>query len=193
MPNLHKVKNTVAIVVAHGKSELIMSQYIKSNLRLPIEIYSEKNGRQNIQIESLLRVLEKGDFSTFNKFINYYPVEVEKKQIKGCKLFPIMDWDNCNKELYEEYKSGEMFKNIWLAPYIVPIWSYPNLDEVLCSCGIIDKKPSDRNKGSDYQRIFPIHRGELDIIQVEKLRDSLKKCNKTNLDVFLDYCLSNVN
>ena len=50
MPNLHKVKNTVAIVVAHGKSELIMSQYIKSNLRLPIEIYSEKNGRQNIQI-----------------------------------------------------------------------------------------------------------------------------------------------
>ena len=38
------------IIIAHGKSELLLAEYIKSNLHLPIEIYSLKNGKTSIMI-----------------------------------------------------------------------------------------------------------------------------------------------
>ena len=32
------------VVIAHGKSEFLLAEHIKSNLHLPIEIYANKNG-----------------------------------------------------------------------------------------------------------------------------------------------------
>lgn len=49
-PKVRYVKN---IVLVHGKSEQIICEYIKSNLRLPIEIFSHNNGKNNIEINSV--------------------------------------------------------------------------------------------------------------------------------------------
>lgn len=46
------------IIIAHGKSELLLAEHIKSNLHLPIEIYAEKNGKSSIQIDSLKTIFK---------------------------------------------------------------------------------------------------------------------------------------
>ena len=43
-----------AIVIAHGKSEKNIGDYVKSNLKLKLEIVSDKKGAKSIQINSLL-------------------------------------------------------------------------------------------------------------------------------------------
>ena len=40
------------IIIAHGKSELLLAEHIKSNLHLPIEIYSLKNTPSSVLIFS---------------------------------------------------------------------------------------------------------------------------------------------
>lgn len=45
------------VVIAHGKSEFLLAEHIKSNLHLPIEIYANKNGSTSIQIDGLMNIL----------------------------------------------------------------------------------------------------------------------------------------
>lgn len=75
-----------AIVIVHGKSEKQVCEYIKSNLRLKIEIESEKKGEKSIQITSLMRILNNSKFRTQGAFLkNYYDVEVVGEgRKKGC-------------------------------------------------------------------------------------------------------------
>ena len=42
------------VVIAHGKSELLLAEHIKSNLHLPIEIYLLKNGN-NIKYKNNIK------------------------------------------------------------------------------------------------------------------------------------------
>ena len=76
---------------------------------------------------------------------------------------PIMDLDDTNEERKQKYISGEMLKNHWLSPYIVPVWNKENLDEVLLDLKLIDKLPNDREKGKIYRNLFPTNKGETDI------------------------------
>lgn len=50
MPQLNYTK---AIVIVQGKSEKQICQYIKSKLRLKMEIVSNNNGESSIQITSI--------------------------------------------------------------------------------------------------------------------------------------------
>lgn len=45
-----------AVVIVHGKSEKQICEYIKSNLRLKIDIVSEKRGEKSIQINGLMNI-----------------------------------------------------------------------------------------------------------------------------------------
>ena len=47
---LKKLNYCKGIVIAHGKSELLLAEHIKSNLHLPIEIYAESNGKTSILV-----------------------------------------------------------------------------------------------------------------------------------------------
>ena len=60
---------------------------------------------------------------------------------------PIMDLDDTSEDTKQQYISGELFKNNWLSPYIVPIWNKNNLDEVLLDLKLIDKLPNNKEKG----------------------------------------------
>jgi len=60
---------TTAVVIVHGKSELVMCQHIRKNLRLKIEIAAEKKGEKSIQINGLLKFLESRHFSDLDNFL----------------------------------------------------------------------------------------------------------------------------
>lgn len=177
------------IVIAHGKSELLLAEHIKSNLHLPIEIYSLKNGKMSIQIDSLMTILGNNDFKSKSKLKQKYFIEEKNKKLVNFFVMPIMDLDDTTEEKIEKYKSGEMFRNHWLSSYIVPIWNDTNLDHVLYDLNLISKLPNDKEKGKVYEDIFPKNKGQADLEQVNKLLKNFESTTKTNMDVFIRKCL----
>ena len=177
------------IVIAHGKSELLLAEHIKSNLHLPIEIYSLKNGKTSIQIDSLMTILGNNDFKSKSKLKRKYFIEEKNKKLVNFFVMPIMDLDDTTEEKIEKYKSGKMFRNHWLSSYIVPIWNDINLDHVLHDLNLISKLPNDKEKGKVYEELFPKNKGQADIEQVDNLLRYFESTPKTNMDVFIRKCL----
>ena len=177
------------IVIAHGKSELLLAEHIKSNLHLPIEIYSLKNGKTSIQIDSLMTILGNNDFKSKSKLKRKYFIEEKNKKLVNFFVMPIMDLDDTTEEKIEKYKSGKMFRNHWLSSYIVPIWNDINLDHVLHDLNLISKLPNDKEKGKVYEELFPKNKGQADIEQVDNLLRYFESTAKTTMDVFIRKCL----
>lgn len=181
--------NTKAIVIVHGKSELAITQFVRSNLRLPIDIVSRDKGRSSIQINSLHNILTDFRFKNIRQFgSNFTSVEIKKKEIVGCKIFIIMDLDDATPKEQEAYKNGVMFNKYWLKDYIVPIYNNTCLEDVLKNMGY--PYATTKSKKGDYVTVFPVadSRGA-DRNQIEDFCDSCKKCKHTNMEVLLEYCL----
>ncbi len=189
---VRKLNYCKGIVIAHGKSELLLAEHIKSNLHLSIEIYAESNGKTSIQIDSLITVLGNNIFKNKIEFNKRYIVEEEKGVLKNFSLMPIMDLDDTSDYKKQKYISGEMFKNHWLNPYIIPIWNKNNLDEVLLDLKLIDKLPNNKEKGRLYRDLFPTNNGESDIQQVKNLMEKFEKSTRTNMQVFIKKCLDSL-
>lgn len=180
------------IIIAHGKSELLLAEHIKSNLHLPIEIYSLKNGKTSIQIDSLMTILGNNDFKNKSKLKQKYIIEENNKKFINFFIMPIMDLDDTTEEKIKKYKNGEMFKNHWLSPYIIPIWNDINLDHVLYDLKLISKLPNDKEKGKVYEELFPKNTGQADLEQVNKLLKYFESTTKTNMNIFIDKCLESL-
>lgn len=180
------------IIIAHGKSELLLAEHIKSNLHLPIEIYSLKNGKTSIQIDSLMTILGNNDFKNKSKLKQKYIIEVNNKKFINFFIMPIMDLDDTTEEKIKKYKNGEMFKNHWLSPYIIPIWNDINLDHVLYDLKLISKLPNDKEKGKVYEELFPKNTGQADLEQVNKLLKYFESTTKTNMNIFIEKCLESL-
>lgn len=187
-----KINFCKGVIIAHGKCELLLAEYIKSNLHLPIEIYAENNGKTSIQIEGLTKVLGNNIFKNKRTFKQKYTVEEKNGVFKDFSIMPIMDLDDTDEERMKEYISGKMFEKHWLNPYIIPIWNYKNLDEVLLDIKLINKLPNDKEKGKTYRSLFPINSGKSDIQQIEELLGKFEKSNKTNIEIFIKKCLNSV-
>ncbi len=180
-----------ALVIVHGASELQLAQYVKTKLRLPLEIYSRDNGRTSIQINGLMNILENSSIlKNANNFINnYYTIERYNGIPKNFRVFPIMDTDDCkSEEIRGRYIDGSLFKNHWLNQYIVPIFNTESLEDVMIKCKLIDKNLSDREKISTYQKLFPVSKGSPE--DVKSLCERFRACESTNLNDFFDYCLN---
>ncbi len=180
------------VVIAHGKSELFLAEHIKSNLHLPIKIYSKNNGKTSIQIDSLMTILRNNVFKNKRVFTQEYIIEEENGVLKNFLVMPIMDLDDTSEDKKQKYISGEMFKNHWLSPYILPIWNKNNLDEVLFELKLIDKLPNDKEKGKVYRELFQTNNGESDKKQVERLMKMFEKSDRTNMQVFIKKCLDSL-
>ena len=180
------------IIIAHGKSELLLAEHIKSNLHLPIEIYSLKNGKTSIQIYSLMTILGNNDFKNKSKLKQKYIIEEKNKKFINFFIMPIMDLDDTTEEKIKKYKNGEMFKNHWLSPYIIPIWNDINLDHVLYDLKLISKLPNDKEKGKVYEELFPKNTGQADLEQVNKLLKYFESTEKTNMNIFVEKCLESL-
>ncbi len=180
------------IIIAHGKSELLLAEHIKSNLHLPIEIYSLKNGKTSIQIDSLMTILGNNDFKNKSKLKQKYIIEEKNKKFINFFIMPIMDLDDTTEEKIKKYKNGEMFKNHWLSPYIIPIWNDINLDHVLYDLKLISKLPNDKEKGKVYEELFQKNTGQADLEQVNKLLKYFESTEKTNMNIFVEKCLESL-
>ena len=180
------------IIIAHGKSELILAEHIKSNLHLNIGIYSLKNGKTSIQIDSLMTIFGNTIFKSKSNLKKEYFIEEKDKQFINFFVMPIMDLDDTTKEKIKKYKSGEMFKKHWLSPYIISIWNDINLDHVLYDLKLISKIPDDEEKGKVYGELFPTNDGPVDLEQVNKLLKCFESTEKTNMDTFIKKCLENL-
>lgn len=185
-----------AIVICHGKSEKQMCEFIKSNLRIKIEVISEKKGEKSIQINSIMHILNGMHYKSFDNFSKKFSdVEVIKRKTKKqlvdtFKVFIIMDTDDCNTEAKHKYINGTMFKTHWLRDYIVPIYNCPELESVLSKAKIPFSKTGDARK-QEYVKIFPTDERYLhnDYLQIRDFCKALEKCNTTNMNEFLSFCL----
>lgn len=180
------------VIIVHGKSELLLAEHIKSNLHLNIGIYSLENGRASIQIDSLMTILGNTIFKNKNKLKKEYIIEEKNKELVNFFIMPIMDLDDTTEEKIKKYQNGEMFKNHWLSPYIIPIWNDINLDHVLYDLKLISKLPNDKEKGKVYEELFPKNTGQADLEQVNKLLKYLESTTKTNMNIFIEKCLESL-
>ena len=179
------------IVICHGKSEKLICEFLRSNLRIQIEIDSDKKGKKSIQITSIMKFLSgekyKNIASFKNKFDDIEQIKDKKKLPSYFKIFIIMDTDDCNENQKKSFKDKSMFKEHWLYDYIVPIYNDSNLEEVLVDVGIKFQKSGNERK-SEYPKVFPMN-GISDIESIKKFGNRLKKSKKTNMEEFIDFCL----
>ena len=183
-----------ALVIAHGASEYQIASYIKSKLRLPMEISARDSGRHSIQINSLMAWLNK-KFPTQARFMKEnFNVQSDGKSLVDFVVFPIMDTDDCEpRSLSDDFKNKTLFDEHWFKPYVHPIYNTPSLEHILFNTGIIDKMLPDNEKTETYRRIFPIDKnapkdtGKKDI---EEFRDRVSQAKNTNITEFIDYCLA---
>ena len=180
------------IIMVHGRSEYLLVEHIKSNLHLPIEIYAAKNGKMSIQIDGLKTILGNSIFKNKKALKAEYILEEKNGVFPNFFVMPVMDLDDTSDEKKKLYRTGELFQNHWLSPYIMPIWNEPNLDTVLYEQKVIQKIPNAKEKGKMYREILPPHTGETDIKRVEELRKIFAKSNKTNMEIMLQRCLDTV-
>ena len=184
---------TKCVVIVHGKSELDLIKYIYTNLHLPVKIYSKNNGRNSIQINGLMDLLENERFNNLKKFAEEYAIEYNRKMknLLNFKLFIVMDTDDCDEKTKEKYISGEMFSGHILQEYIVPIYNISNIEDVMVKAGIMVNKILDSEKGTYYSKIFPINTKPLSldtINQVKTFTNRIKSVKETNMQEFVEYC-----
>lgn len=185
-----------AVVIVHGKSEKQICEFIRQQLRLKIEIKSEKNGEKAIQITSLKNILNNKIFKTKNAFLsNYEDIELAEngKDISpNFKIFIIMDTDDCDDKQKEEFINKKMFEGHWAYDYIVPIYNIPKLEDVLEKSKIKFEKTGDKRK-KEYVKIFPTDKKykKSQSVQLEEFATNLMKTKDTNMQDFINFCLDN--
>ncbi len=190
------LRYTKAVVICHGKSELILTKHIYTNLHLPIKTHTRDNGNTSIQITSLLKELNKDFFREIDKFADKFSVEIvgrgSKKRLKNFKLYIIMDTDDCTIKQKNDYISKKMFKSLWLYDYIVPIYNNSKLEQVFEKAGIV-KNVKDDEKESTYSTLFPINHNALSPATretISALKCKLERIPETNMDTMIDYFLN---
>lgn len=188
---------TKCAVIVHGKSEFVLVKYIYTNLHLSVKIISKDKGRGSIQINGLQDFLNKKQFKTLKNFANEYVIEYDRKLkcLKNFKLFIIMDTDDCDEATRKKYISGEMFQGHPLKDYIVPIFNHFNLEDVMVKSGIMVKRISDSEKGTYYNKIFPINTNPLSIDTLNQVRmfaNKIRNVKETNMLEFIEYCFQQI-
>jgi len=158
------------MTIVHGKSERIVCENIRSNLKIKHEIDSEKKGRCSIQVNGLLKRLKKTPYKSKKIFESYYG-DIDWNRFK---LFIIMDVDDCECSTKKKFQNKELFKGHWLYEYIYPIFNDPNLEATMVDIGyeIIKKK--------EYIQIFPISSYKnINIELITEFSERLKGSKKT--------------
>lgn len=161
-------------------------------MRLNICCHKRKT---SIQIPGLLKELNsnfKNIFDLGNK--SNITLNIDKGEIKNdFRIFTIMDTDDCKAQEKKEYIDKTLFNNYELKKYLTSIYNENNLEEVLCEANITDKIYKKGQKIQNYRALFPVCNRPLDsssIKEMEIFSNNLRKTGKTNMYLFIDYCIS---
>lgn len=169
------------IVVCHGRSEVKIVEYLKQNLRIPIEILSENKGKNSIQIGKSLDRFLNTYLSTKRQLDELGEIEYVQKYPVKLKIFILMDLDDVNdSNMVDNYKNGQLFSKFKFAKSIVPLY------EVIGSMGYNPPKHK-RDKNKAYTRMFS-DGGTVE--SVEKFLEDCKKCKKTNMELLVQHVIN---
>ncbi len=190
------------LVIVHGKSELQICNYLKTNFRLKMEIISRDKGESSIQINGLEKLLASDSrLKSRESFIKEYGDDLKlvkqentKKETidESFRIFIIMDTDDCTPKTKQKYISKELFRNHWLYPYIVPIYNDPNLEGICEKANIKFKKHGEERK-KEYIKIFPTDNRNISdqTVELNDFINHVESINETNIEEFIKFCISN--
>ncbi len=174
-----------AVVFVHGETEYQFVKKLKYALRLNIDIIKDTT---SIQVNGLINKME----SKFrlSKYRNDGKLDVKKGKVcNEFKIFTVMDLDDCTPQVAEAYKNGHLFDDYEYKEYVTPIYDIPNFEEAFYKGKIIKSIPSKSEKLKTVENIFPPNDERPSFEFIEELKNKLKKCNFTNLDIMIDYFL----
>lgn len=176
------------IVIVHGKSEKNIAEYVKSTFRTQIVILGEKKGSNSIQIDGLKTFLNDPRFRTKKSCMEEFSLN------DNFTIFAIMDLDDVTDlQTKNAYKSNETLPGMgdsWIKNYLSFIYCDENLESVLKDIDYYYAK--DKKGKSEYCKVFPKQDKNSDSrSEVECFRNRLSKCNLTNLEEFIDFCIEN--
>lgn len=104
-----------------------------------------------------------------------------------------MDTDDCDEDMKKKYISGDLFSGHPLQEYIVPVYNIDNLEDVMLKSGIMVKRISGSDKGSYYNKIFPINTGTVNMDTINQVRifaHKIRGIKETNMLDFIEYCFT---
>lgn len=170
------------LILCHGKTEMLFVNHIKSGLRINAKIVAEKNGKNSIQITSLMKFLNRYPFNNEKSFKSHYNIT----DMKGFKIFPIMDCDDCKPAEKNNYINKSMFSKHWVHKYIHPIHNIENLEDVFSRTNL-----EMYSKKNDVVKVFPIDKNLSKEDSILKVQDELKKTKNSNLNELIDFMYKN--
>lgn len=184
---------TKAIIICPGKTEFQMCQFIKSNLRLPVEIVINKIDFGLLTIKNINKFLEYESFKNFRDFKKtFINVNYNKNQLPtNLKIFIILNTLDSSILTQNEFKNKNMFRAHWLFQYIYPIYNITSFEEVLKKANIkyTEKNLDPPNK---YIQIFPLDAKYLhknDYAQIQDFSLRMSKIENTNMFEMINYLL----
>ena len=164
------------VVVAHGKSEVILCENLRKLMRFNLQIYSAGGGEETIALPQIEELFETGFFSDPKNIVKKYGDAIEHNSSKSKDMFPklkiftLMDIDGNFRR--GRYMSGQMFNGLPLGDKVIPIYNDDNLDEVMDSIGM---KVDRNNKARSYAEMTR----KLDVLD---FYNRLLRCENTNMD-----------
>lgn len=186
------INHTCAVVIVHGKSEYRMVSAIKSKLRLNLVIYAHDKGKSSIQVDGLAKELTNTVFKSQKKLLEAYDtIDVEDDVLQDFRIFTIMDVDDVSDQSKRtNYIAGHIsgIGNHPLKAYIWPIYCDENFEDVLREADFEFVAQSNRQK-KHYNEVFSPGHWPATEENVREMATRLERSKKTNLDVFLNYCL----
>lgn len=171
---------TNIVVIAHGRSEMILSQRLSRDLKVPIVLYSRSNGSETISLSHLPDILSSPPFDGERSLHKAYPgleyLPYSSTHMPNLAIVPIVDVDGDTGHI-RSYLSKDMFIDSPFRNRIVPVLNNPNLEAVMEDIGyppVIDKV-----------RFYSWM--ELDAMD---LRDRMRSSDTTNMERFIECLLS---
>lgn len=176
--------STNTLVIAHGKTEMVLCHRISNLLRMPMVIVSRDRGEEAITISQLPTMLSTGPFSSEYRLHKAHPElgynPRGKVKMPDLRIFTLMDVD-MDRSLLKSYVSRDLFRDSPFRDRIVPVVNDPNMDVVMEEIGMGSVQIK---KTRSYARMVDGIEDPLDFLR------RLEGSDSTSMDQFVRHCLS---
>ena len=168
------------VIIAHGKSEVLLFWGLFTRFDIDANIFSLENGERGIPMSHLPQVLSERPFITERMLADRWRgLDYRSGHIPGLGIFPVADHDDDDRNL-RGYISGDLLRGCPLHDRVVPIVNRPDLNSVMERIGY--GRP--RDKVEFYHGL--VGHG----CDVMGMYDRFRGCSDTNLDVLIHRLLS---
>ena len=174
------------VIIAHGKSEVLLFWGLFTRFDIDANIFSLENGERGIPMSHLPQVLSKRPFIMERMLADRWRgLDYRSGHIPGLGIFPVVDHDGDDRNVLP-YITGNLLRDVPLAESVHPVLNHPNLDAVIEGLGLGRLVG---RKDEFYQKLANRLRGRETIISFyEKLCDY----EHTNMEILLYHVMRRV-